>query len=174
MGGERWLNPRPDALPPGYGVSPPSPGRGGVRPLLGVSKRSVVELRGKDQQIALAEYSRLVVLFLVICQYLTKFWQVKAQIFGNSMIFQLHESMSAKLATPTFFFLLQKLSLLERRVYDVITAYRLPDSAAEPALPPGPDNKVRLMVNLTAEAKCMPIICIFNYRQIYICLSGAI
>ena len=30
---------------------------------LGVSKRSVVELRGKDQQIALAEYSRLVVLF---------------------------------------------------------------------------------------------------------------
>ena len=27
-------------------------------PPLGVSKRSVVELRGKDQQIALAEYSR--------------------------------------------------------------------------------------------------------------------
>ena len=36
---------------------------GGVRPPLGVSKRSVVELRGKDQQIALAEYSRFVVLF---------------------------------------------------------------------------------------------------------------
>ena len=32
-------------------------GGGLVRPLLGVSKRSVVELRGKDQQIALAEYS---------------------------------------------------------------------------------------------------------------------
>ena len=39
---------------------------------LGVSKRSVVELRGKDQQIALAEYSRLVVLFLVLGQYLTQ------------------------------------------------------------------------------------------------------
>ena len=40
-----------------------------MRPPLGVSKRSVVELRGKDQQIALAEYSRLVVLFLVLGQY---------------------------------------------------------------------------------------------------------
>ena len=34
--------------------------------LPGVSKRSVVELRRKKQQIALAEYSRLVVLFLVL------------------------------------------------------------------------------------------------------------
>ena len=33
---------------------------------LGVSKRSVVELGGKDQQIALAEFSRLVVLFYII------------------------------------------------------------------------------------------------------------
>ena len=33
---------------------------------LGVSKRSVVELSGKDQQIALAEHSRLVVLFDII------------------------------------------------------------------------------------------------------------
>ena len=33
-----------------------------MRPPLGVSKRSVVELSGKDQQIALAEYSRLVAL----------------------------------------------------------------------------------------------------------------
>ena len=41
-------------------------GGGLVRPPLGVSKRSVVELRRKDQQIALAEYSRLVVLFLVL------------------------------------------------------------------------------------------------------------
>ena len=38
----------------------------------GVSKRSVVELRGTDQQIALAEYSRSVVLFLVLGQYLTQ------------------------------------------------------------------------------------------------------
>ena len=38
----------------------------GATPPLGVSKRSVVELSGKDQQIALAEYSRLVVLFLVL------------------------------------------------------------------------------------------------------------
>ena len=41
---------------------------------LGVSKRSVVELRGKGQQIALAEYSRLVVLFLVLGQYLIQLW----------------------------------------------------------------------------------------------------
>ena len=32
---------------------------------LAVSKRSAVELRGNNQQIALAEFSRLVVLFLV-------------------------------------------------------------------------------------------------------------
>ena len=43
---------------------------------LGVSKRSVVELSGKYQQTALAEYSRLLVLFLVIGQYLTQLWQV--------------------------------------------------------------------------------------------------
>ena len=50
----------------GYGVSPPSVGQGGGGcnpPPLGISKRSVVELSGKDQRIALAEYSRLVVLF---------------------------------------------------------------------------------------------------------------
>ena len=70
---------------------------GGANPPLGVSKRSVVELRGKDQQISLADYSRLVVLFLVLGQYLTQLWQVKGQIFGNSMIFQLHEPISAKL-----------------------------------------------------------------------------
>ena len=40
-------------------------GGNGATPL-GVSKRSVVKLSGKDQQIALAEYSRLVVLFLVL------------------------------------------------------------------------------------------------------------
>ena len=70
--------------------------RTGATPL-GVSKRSVVELCGKDQQIAVANtYSRLV-LFLVLAQYLTQLWQVTGQIFGNSMIFQLHESISAKL-----------------------------------------------------------------------------
>ena len=41
-------------------------GRTGWCDPLGVSKRSVVELSEKDQEIALAEYSRLVVLFLVI------------------------------------------------------------------------------------------------------------
>ena len=71
--------------------------RGG-RPPLGVSKRSVVELSGKDQQIALAEYSRFGVLFLVLGQYLTQLWQVKGKIFGNSIIFQLYESISAKLS----------------------------------------------------------------------------
>ena len=65
---------------------------------LGVSKRSVVELRGKYQQIALVECSRLVVLFLVLGQYLTQLWQVKGQIFGNSELFQLYESISAKLS----------------------------------------------------------------------------
>ena len=69
----------------------------GVRPL-GVSKRSVVELSGKDQQITLAVYSRLAVLLLVLGHYLTQLWQVKCQIFGNSMIFQLCESISAKLS----------------------------------------------------------------------------
>ena len=63
---------------------------GATPPPLGVSKRSVVEFSGKDQQIALAEYSRLVVLFLVLDQYLTQLWQVKGQVFGNSMIFQLY------------------------------------------------------------------------------------
>ena len=88
------LNPRPDTvfrhLRSDKGVRPPPP--------LAFPKRSVVELSRKDQQISLAEYSRLVVLFLVLGQYLTQLWQVKGQIFGNSMIFQLHESISAKLS----------------------------------------------------------------------------
>ena len=67
------INPRPDTVfrhlrSDGLLLRPPPPG---------VSKRSVVELSGKDQQIALAEYSRLVVLFLVLGQYLTQLWQVK-------------------------------------------------------------------------------------------------
>ena len=69
-----------------------------MHPKLLTPKRSVVELSGKDQQIALAEYSRLVVLFLAIGQYLTQLWQVKGQIFGNSTIFQVYESISAKLS----------------------------------------------------------------------------
>ena len=47
-------------------------GEGATDTPLSVSKRNVVELRGKDQEIALAEYSRLVVLFLVLGQYLTQ------------------------------------------------------------------------------------------------------
>ena len=75
------LNPRPDTLFRHLRSSwcDPSP--------LGVSKQSVVELSGKDQQIALAEYSRLVVLLLVLGQYLTQLLQVKGQIFGNFMVF---------------------------------------------------------------------------------------
>ena len=70
------VNPRPH----NYGVSPPSPEPEGVGATpLGVSKRSVVEFRGKDQQIALAEYSQLVVLFLVPGQYLT-------QLFFNNLV----------------------------------------------------------------------------------------
>ena len=75
-------------------------GGGGAIPLR-VSKRSIVDLSGKDQQIALAEYSRLVVLFLVLGQHLTRLWQVKGQIFAYSMIFQLYESISAKLSIVT-------------------------------------------------------------------------
>ena len=96
-------------------------GGGWCDPPLGVSKRSVVELSGKDQQIALAEYSRLVVLFLVLGQYLTQLWQVKGQIFGNSMIFQLNESISAKLSTVAAWDLYQRVprSILHRmRCFD--------------------------------------------------------
>ena len=88
---QRGFNHRPDTV---FRHPRSDRGLGLVRPPLGVSKRSVVELIGKDQQIALAEYSRLMVLFSVLGQYLT---QVKGQIFGNSMIFQLYESISAKL-----------------------------------------------------------------------------
>ena len=90
-------------------------------PPLGVSKRSIVELSEKDQQIALAEYSRLVVLFLVLGQYLTQLWQVKGQIFGKSMIFQLHESISATLSTVAAWHLHQRVprSILHRlRCFD--------------------------------------------------------
>ena len=54
-----YFNPRPDTVFRHLGRTG---GGVGATPL-GVSKRSVVELSGKDQQIALAEYSRLVVLF---------------------------------------------------------------------------------------------------------------
>ena len=50
-----------------------------------------------DTASTLAEYSQLVVLFLVLGQYLTQLWQVKGQIFGNSMIFQPYKSISVKL-----------------------------------------------------------------------------
>ena len=48
-----------------------SRGGGGCDPP-GVSKLSVVELSGKDWQIALDEYSRLVVRFLTLGQNLTQ------------------------------------------------------------------------------------------------------
>ena len=63
------FNPRPDTV---FRHLRSDRGGGLVRPPLGVSKRSVVELSRKDQQIALAEYSRLVVLCLVLGQYLTQ------------------------------------------------------------------------------------------------------
>ena len=85
------VNPRPDTV----FLHLRSDRGGWCDPPLGVSKRRVVELSGKNQQIALGEYSRLVVLFLVLGQYMTQLWQVKGEIFGNSMIFQL-ESISAK------------------------------------------------------------------------------
>ena len=89
------LNPRPDTV---FRHLRPDRGGGGVvRPPLGVSKRSVVELCGKVQRIALAEYSRLVVLFLAVGHYLTQLWQVRSQFFGNYNIFQVHESVSPKL-----------------------------------------------------------------------------
>ena len=99
-------------------------GGGGATPL-GVSKRSVVELSGKDQRIALVEYSRLVVLFLVLDQYLIQLWQVKDQTFGNSTIFQCYESISAKLSTVAAWDLHQRVphSILHRmRCFD---AFRL-------------------------------------------------
>ena len=108
---------------PGYGASPSSVGQGGgvgATPL-GVSKRTVVELSGKDQQIALAEYSRLVVLFLALGQHLTQLWQVKCQMFRNSMIFQLYESISAKLSIVAAWDLHQRVprSILHRmRCFD--------------------------------------------------------
>ena len=76
------INPRPDTV-----FRHLRPDRGGWCDPPGVSKRSVVELCGKDRQIALTEYSRLVILFLALGQYLTQFLQVKGQTFGNSMIF---------------------------------------------------------------------------------------
>ena len=88
------LNPRPDTV-----FHHLRSDRGDWCDPLGVSTRSVVELRGKDHQIVIDEYPRFVVLFLDLGQYLTQLWQVKGQIFGNSMIFHLYESISAKLST---------------------------------------------------------------------------
>ena len=91
---EGGLNPRPDTV---FRHLRSDRGGGGATPL-GVSKQSVIELRGKDQQIALGGNSLLVVLVLVLGQYLTQLWQVKGQIVGNFMIFQLYESISATLS----------------------------------------------------------------------------
>ena len=114
-----FINPRPDTVfrhlrsDSGEGV--------GATNTLGVSKHSVVELSGNNEQIALAEYSRLVVLFLVLGQYLTQLWQVKGKISGNSMIFQLYESISAKLSIVAVWDLHQRIprSILHRmRCFD--------------------------------------------------------
>ena len=91
------VNPRPDMVFHCFATFGRTGGGGGATPL-GVSKRSVAELSGKYQQLYLAEYSRLVVLFLVLGQYLTELWKMKGQIFGNFMIFQLYESIAAKLS----------------------------------------------------------------------------
>ena len=90
-------------------------------PPLAFSNEASYSLAEKDQQIALAEYSRLVVLFLILGQYLTQLWQVKGQIFGNSMIFQLYESISAKLSIVAVWDLHQRVprSILHRmRCFD--------------------------------------------------------
>ena len=111
------INPRPDTV---FRHLRSDRGGGWCDPP-GVSKRSVVELSGKDQQIALAEYSRLVVLFLILGQNLTQLWQVKGQIFGNFMIFQLYESISAKLSIVAAWDLHQRVprSILHRmRCFD--------------------------------------------------------
>ena len=101
-------------------------GGGGATPL-GVSKRSVVELSGKDQQIALAEYSRLVVLFLVLVLvlFLTQLWQAKGQIFGNSMIFHLYQSISAKLSIVAAWDIHQRVSRSILHIMGCFDASRL-------------------------------------------------
>ena len=85
-------------------------GGGGDATPLGISKRSVVELRGKDPQFALAplaEYSRLVVLLLVLGQYLTQLSQVKGKILNTKMSRNPLDKISSKLkmlqykSTPT-------------------------------------------------------------------------
>ena len=73
-------------------------GGGGGATSLGVSKRSVVELRGKNQQIALSE---VLAIGGIIFGPRTIFDPVMAgqsQIFGNFMIFQLYESIAGKLS----------------------------------------------------------------------------
>ena len=55
-----------------------------------VSKLSVVELSGKNHRIARVEYSRLVVRFFILGQYLTQLKEVKGQIVAKPAIFQLY------------------------------------------------------------------------------------
>ena len=63
-----------------------SAGGGGCDPP-GVSKLSVVELSGKNQRIALDEYSRLVVRFLILGKKLTPFWGSKVKFSRNRRFF---------------------------------------------------------------------------------------
>ena len=65
------------------GYAPPPPTHTHLR----VWKLRVVELSGKNT-VALVEYSRLVVRFLILGQYLTQLWEVKGQIFAKPASFQ--------------------------------------------------------------------------------------
>ena len=65
-------------------------GEGGTNPPR-LSELRVVEFSGKNQRIALEEYSRLVMRFVVLGQYLTQFWtgggsKVKFREIGNFSI----------------------------------------------------------------------------------------
>ena len=64
-----------------------------MRPSFRFSKVSIVQLSGKDQQLALEWYSRLLVrVFCTIGQNLTQLSGVKGQIFPKSAIFQTYKS----------------------------------------------------------------------------------
>ena len=60
----------------------------------GVFKLSVVALHNKNQSFVLNEYSRLVVYFLTLGQYLTLLWQLKGQFSGKPTFFQLYRDNS--------------------------------------------------------------------------------
>ena len=73
-------------------------GRGGglVHPLA-VSKFSVIKLSRGNQRIALDKYSRLVVRFFILGQYLTQLLEFKGQTFAKSTILQSYTHIFQKL-----------------------------------------------------------------------------